>query len=110
PLQLTLVAQPGEPLPVGGAITGDARLSGSTRDGFTIVAEMAHSSPQTATSRVRAEGAVVPAGESFAARALTVRLEPVQVALARAFSPDLPLRGTVAGRVTLDGTPADLAL
>ena len=110
PLQLTLVGEPGAPLPVGGAITGDARLTGSTGAGFTIAADLSHRSPQTAASRVLADGSIVPAGDGFTARGLTIRLDPMQVALARAFAPELPLEGLVTGRVNLDGAPENLTL
>ena len=87
-----------------------ATLTGSSNDGFTLDADLAHQSPQTGRSRLTARGAVVDAGDSYAARDLSIRLDPVQVALARAFAPDLPLGGVVSGTATLNGTPAALQL
>ncbi|HEX2092104.1 MAG TPA: translocation/assembly module TamB domain-containing protein, partial [Longimicrobiaceae bacterium] len=110
PLQMTLVSAAGPDLPVGGAITGTATLTGSTRAGFDFRADLAHRAASVGRSRVQANGAVVRRAGAFAARDLRIRLDPLQVALARAFRPDLPLSGTVVGMATLNGRPEDLRL
>jgi translocation and assembly module TamB len=110
PVQLALVGTAGPDIPVGGAITGSATLTGSTRDGFDFRADLAHRDASTGRSRVLADGAVVRRAGGFAARGLELRLDPLQVALARAFKPDLPLGGTLSGTATLDGRPEDLRL
>ncbi|HEX8271910.1 MAG TPA: translocation/assembly module TamB domain-containing protein [Longimicrobiaceae bacterium] len=110
PVQLALVGTAGPDIPVGGAITGSATLTGSTRQGFDFRADLAHRDASTGRSRVLADGAVVRRAGGFAARGLRVRLDPLQVALARAFKPDLPLGGTLSGTATLDGRPEELRL
>jgi translocation and assembly module TamB len=110
PVQLALVGTAGPDIPVGGAITGSATLTGSTRQGFDFRADLAHRDASTGRSRVLADGAVVRRAGGFAARGLEVRLDPLQVALARAFKPDLPLGGTLSGTATLDGRPEELRL
>ncbi len=110
PLQLSLVSAAGPDLPVGGGITGTATLTGSTRAGFDFRADLAHRDAKVGRSRLVANGAVVRRSGVFAARDLRVRLDPLQVALARAFKPDLPLGGTVTGTATLNGRPEDLRL
>ncbi|HEU0079697.1 MAG TPA: hypothetical protein VFQ76_18710, partial [Longimicrobiaceae bacterium] len=110
PVQLALLGTAGPELPVGGAITGSATLTGSTRAGFDFRADLAHRDASVGRSRVLADGEVVRRPGGFAARGLEVRLDPLQVALARAFRPDLPLTGTVAGTATLNGRPEDLRL
>jgi translocation and assembly module TamB len=110
PVQLALVGTAGPELPVGGAITGSAVLTGSTRTGFDFRADLAHRDASVGRSRVLADGEVVRRPGGFAARDLEVRLDPLQVALARAFKPDLPLGGTLEGTATLNGRPEDLRL
>jgi translocation and assembly module TamB len=91
-------------LPIGGTVTGQATLTGSTGRGFALTADLVHSDPRVGRSRVLADGGV-RLGEEMAAEELRLRFQPVQLALARAFSPDLPVEGVLAGRLTLDGTP-----
>lgn len=110
PLQLTLAGAAGVDLPVGGVITGTAALTGSSGEGFDLRADLAHQSPETGRSHISANGALLRAGDTFAARGLNLRVDPVQMALVRAFAPDLPLSGIVAGTARVDGTLADLAL
>ncbi len=110
PLQLALASAAGADLPVGGEVVGEATLTGTASEGFDFRADLAHRSEEAGRSRVTARGAVLRTADSFAARNLVVRLDPVQVALARAFAPDLPLSGVVTGTARLDGTPADLRL
>lgn len=105
PLQLSLARAFRPDLPVRGEVTGTATLTGSAASGFEVRADLVHTSPRTGRSRLLADGAVVRRGEEFAARDLTLRFAPVQLALARAFRPDLPVGGVLTGRATLDGTP-----
>ncbi|MBW3627931.1 MAG: translocation/assembly module TamB domain-containing protein, partial [Gemmatimonadetes bacterium] len=111
PVQLALAsAAGGGDIPVGGAITGEATLTGTARDGFNFRADLVHQASAVGRSRVTAAGAILRREESFAARDLRIRLDPLQVAVARAFKPDLPLTGTVTGTTTLNGTSNDLRL
>lgn len=110
PLRLSLASAAGQRLPVGGAVTGEATLTGSTRAGFDFRADLAHRAPSVGRSHLTAAGAIVRRGDEYAARGLRVRLEPLQVALVRAFRPDLPIGGTITGTATLDGSPTDLGL
>ncbi|HET8656852.1 MAG TPA: translocation/assembly module TamB domain-containing protein [Longimicrobiaceae bacterium] len=110
PVQLSLASAMGQRLPVGGAVTGEATLTGSTRTGFDFRADLAHRAVGAGRSHVTAAGAIVRRGEEYAARDLRMRLEPLQLALVRAFRPDLAPSGALSGTVRLDGTPGALTL
>ena len=43
------------------------------------------------------------AAQDLAADGLSLRFDPLQADLVRLFEPDMPLRGTFAGRARLDG-------
>lgn len=107
PIQLSLLSSVAD-VPVEGTITGAATVTGTSTEGFALEADLTHQSAEIGRSRLVANGAVVRSSESFAARDLVVRLDPVQVVLARAFLPDLQLTGVVLGTATLNGTPAAL--
>lgn len=107
PVQVSLARAWQPELPVGGVVTGTATLNGSTETALRVAADLAHVDGRTGRSRVLADGGVAMR-DGFAARALVVRFEPLQLALARAFSPEFPLRGSLAGRARLDGRLAQL--
>ena len=104
PLRLALVESFRPDLAIGGTITGGVTLSGSSVDGFQVDGELVHRALATGVSRLLADGRVEMAN-GFAARGLTLRFDPLQVALARTFSPDFPLDGVLTGRTTISGSP-----
>jgi translocation and assembly module TamB len=104
PLQVVLI-QPfvGEKLPYGGAITGTATLNGATATRMDVNADLVHNAVSTGRSHVLANGGVQLAG-GFAARALRLRFDPLQMALIKPFAPSLPYSGTITGTTTLTGS------
>ncbi len=89
-------------LPRRGTLGGRASLAGSTR-ALRIDSDVAFDDTRSGRSRIVAAGEVgFSAGVS--ARALHLRLEPLQVDLARIGMPSLPIGGTVIGTATLDGS------
>ena len=103
PLRVALVESFRPDLAIDGTLTGGVTLSGSNTDGFEVDGELVHRAPSTGVSRLLADGRV-EIQDGFAARGLILRLDPLQVALARAFSPDLPLGGFLTGRATVSGS------
>lgn len=103
PVRVALARGFAPDLPVGGIVTGTATLTGSTASGFDVDADLVHRDPQTGRSRLLADGRVETA-DGFAARDLVLRFDPLQVELARAFAPDLPVGGTLSGRATVNGS------
>lgn len=103
PVRVALARGFAPDLPVGGTLTGSATLTGSTGSGFDVDADLVHRDPQTGRSRLLADGRV-ELGDTPRARNLTLRFDPVQVELARAFAPDLPVEGTISGRATVNGS------
>ena len=92
-------------MPVNGHATGRLALSGGLAD-LHIDTDLAFAEPRTGTSRAAIKGVMGFGDEGFVkAQGLTMRLYPAQVALARVFLPEFPLDGTLAGVLTLDGTP-----
>ncbi len=91
-------------LPRRGTLAGRVAANGGIH-GMNVNADVSFADEQAGTSRAIVVGEVgaVPGG-GIRARSLRVRAEPVQVALARAFMPDLPIGGTLRGAATIDGT------
>ncbi len=89
-------------VPVKGVLTGRATLDGELL-ALDVDSDITFVDELSGRSRVTAVGQVGAAGEGFSAQNLRITLSPVQVRLARNFSPELPVGGTVTGRVTLDG-------
>lgn len=90
--------------PPGGSLTGELRLDGSPSGLVFVDGEVAHEHPELGGSRVEVSGGIDLAG-SLAFRNLDLVLEPLNMALVRAFAPDLPLDGTLAGTARLNGSP-----
>ncbi len=98
---------PGTELPVAGTANGRVAASG-TLEALRVDADVTLDERRAGRSRVRAAGEVGVDGSVIRARDLRVALEPVQVALARQFAPDLrlPVGGTLRGTATVDGSSA----
>src|SRR5579883_380427 len=97
--------QPTMHLPREGTIAGHARVAGGLH-ALTLDADVTFDDRSAGRSRVTATGEV-GLGNGFEGRHLTVTLAPLQVALARAALPSLPLGGTITGRATVDGSTRD---
>ncbi|HEX6535471.1 MAG TPA: translocation/assembly module TamB domain-containing protein [Gemmatimonadaceae bacterium] len=88
--------------PRRGTLSGRATLSG-TPTAMRVDADVAFDAARGGTSHVVAVGGV-GVGEGVRLDDLRLRLEPLQVDLARAVSPSLPVRGTITGTVRVDGS------
>ncbi|HSJ16418.1 MAG TPA: translocation/assembly module TamB domain-containing protein, partial [Longimicrobiales bacterium] len=106
PLQLSLARRFAPDLAMAGRITGRATLTGSTRSGFDLNADLSHVGAPAGRSRVLADGRLL-LDEGPVARDLRLRFDPLQVALARTLVASLPLDGTLTGRATLNGRLAE---
>ncbi|NUS97532.1 MAG: hypothetical protein HOQ11_09000 [Gemmatimonadaceae bacterium] len=97
---------PGFTSPRRGTLGGRVALGGG-KHAMRVNADVSFDDVSAGTSRVAAVGEVgmVPTG-GIRARSLQLRLDPVQVALARTWMPTLPVGGIVTGTATLDGTTA----
>jgi translocation and assembly module TamB len=89
-------------LPATGTLSGRAAINGDLLaldvDGdITFIDEL------SGRSRLIAVGRVGTSGDVISAQNLRLTFSPMQVALANNMSPDLPVGGTVTGRVTLNG-------
>ena len=94
---------PGLDIPRRGAIGGRASLDGTT-SAMTLDGDVTFDDAVHGRSRVIARGLVGFGDGEVRARGLRMRLEPVQVDLARIAVPDLPIGGVVTGTAMLDGS------
>ena len=97
---------PGFTSPRRGTLGGRVALGGG-KHAMRVNADVSFDDVSAGTSRVAAVGEVgmVPSG-GIRARALRLRLDPLQVALAKPWMPTLPVGGIVSGTATVDGTTA----
>ena len=105
PVRTSLVRQVMPDLPLGGSVIGTTTMSGTSRAGFDISADVVHNDPRAGRSRVRADGGVALQNGPVA-RDLRVRFDPVPVAVLESFVSDLPVGGSLAGNAVLNGSPA----
>jgi autotransporter translocation and assembly factor TamB len=103
PLRASLVRVFQPDFPLGGTINGRATLTGNTRSGFALDADVTHQQPGIAQSRVLANGRLI-FGAELIARDLRLTFRPMQTELLRTFRADFPLAGTITGRATLNGS------
>lgn len=104
PVYLSLVRRYSPGVPYRGAVTGTARLTGSTRSGFALNADLYDVDPSAGRSHVRANGRI-DMRDGFTARQLRLWFDPLQVAMLRAFAPrNIPYGGTLTGTTTLTGS------
>jgi len=89
---------------LAGTLEADVMLTGSLAGRVDVDGRVVHRDPVAGTSRVAASGGVTMAPE-FAFADMELRLEPVQLALARDQVDGLPPGGTLSGPVRLDGAP-----
>ena len=92
-------------LPRHGLLAGRATFNGGQRS-LRVDADVTFDEERSGRSRVAAVGVLGLRDGVFNARDLRVRLLPLQMLLAKAPSPDFPLRGTLSGTATLNGSTA----
>ncbi len=109
PVQVALARPFVKSLPYTGLVTGTTTLTGSTRAGFQIAADLTHSGSALGVSHVTADGFVRVAG-GFAARGLRLGFEPLQLAAVKPFDPSLPIDGTLLGHATVTFSAPDKEL
>jgi translocation and assembly module TamB len=110
PVQVDLMREFADDLPVGGTITGTATLNGSTASRMTARADITHVD-RGAISRIAGTGAIrKPARGGFASSWFDVdaRLEPLSLVTAGRFFPSAELRGSASGPIRLTGTMSKL--
>jgi translocation and assembly module TamB len=102
PLRVELVRAYFPEIPVGGVLTGNLALDGSTRTALSMQGDVRHQEGSM-VSQVAGRG-TVRLGDDLMVTA-DVRLRPLDMDLVRAFVPDLPVGGTVTGDVVLEARP-----
>ncbi|MGQ0561018.1 MAG: translocation/assembly module TamB domain-containing protein [Gemmatimonadota bacterium] len=103
PLYLSLVREYEPEVPYRGALTGSATLTGSSRSGFSVVADVVSDDASAGRSHILANGRI-ETRDGFAVRNLRLRFQPLQLALLEPFAPELPYGGTMTGTTTLTGS------
>jgi translocation and assembly module TamB len=92
-------------LPRHGRLAGRAAFDGGQHS-LQVDADVTFDEERSGRSHVAAVGVLGLDNGVFNARNLRVRLLPLQMELAKAASPTLPLRGTLTGTATLNGSTA----
>ncbi len=93
------------PLPRHGLLAGRAEFEGGQHS-LQVDADVTFDEERSGRSRVAAVGILGLDEGVFNARNLRLRMLPLQMELAKAASPTLPLRGTLTGTATLNGSTA----
>ncbi len=89
-------------VPAKGELSGRASLNG-TLSALDVDGDITFVDDLSGRSRLVAQGLVGTAGDVISAQDLRLTFSPMQVALAHNFSPEVPVGGTITGRITLDG-------
>ncbi len=92
-------------LPRHGLLAGRATFNGGQRS-LRVDADVTFDEERSGRSRIAAVGILGLNEGVFNARDLRVRMMPLQMLLAKAPSPDFPIRGTLTGTATLNGSTA----
>ena len=106
PLQVATLSGAGVKIPLGGTLSGDAVVSGTPREGWTVRGDLTHVE-RDARSRVVGNGRYQTSGKRITADAT---LQPLSLVTVGRFAPSAQLRGTVSGKVHAEGTTRDLRL
>jgi len=97
-------------VPPHGVLSGHAAVAGGMHD-LTVNTDLTVDDSTSGQSHVTVVGGLglseVGGTRSVRARSLTVTLDPLQLALAKIARPSLPVRGTLTGRATMDGSTTD---
>src|SRR5688572_6198447 len=112
PVQVDMMREFADDLPVRGTITGTATLNGSTTSRMMARADITHVD-RGATSRITGTGAVRKSRTGTLASSwfdIDARVHPLSLVTAGRFFPDAGLRGSASGPVRLTGTMRDLAV
>lgn len=107
PVQVGLARIAMPKLPVGGTITGTARLNGLTTERLAVQADLVHHDV-TGPSHITGTAAYAPGRVPFVNADL--RLHPLSLATVGRFAPAAGLHGTLTGPVKLSGPMRDLTL
>ncbi|HEX2721901.1 MAG TPA: hypothetical protein VHM24_03225, partial [Gemmatimonadaceae bacterium] len=89
--------------PRSGVLSGRAKLAGN-RKKLAVDGDVTFNDRKAGLNRVIAVGEVGFEKGNFSAENLRLTMRPIQVDLARAFDPTLPIGGTVTGTATLNGS------
>lgn len=104
PLRLGTLAGARATLPLGGVLTGAATVNGASQSGWHVRGDVTHVEGAS-HSRVAGEARYQVAGKRILAN---VSVRPLSLATVGRFVPDAALRGTVTGRLRIEGTTRDL--
>jgi translocation and assembly module TamB len=89
--------------PRSGILSGRAKFDGNQRD-LAVDGDFNFNDRRAGHNRVLAVGNIGFGNGQFRARNLRLTMRPVQVDLARDFSPTLPIHGTITGTAVLNGS------
>ena len=106
PLQVATLSGAGLKIPLGGVLNGDAVVSGTAREGWTVRGDLTHVE-RGARSHVVGDGRYQTVGKRIVADAT---LEPLSLVTVGRFAPSAQLRGSVSGKVHAEGTTRDLRI
>jgi hypothetical protein len=104
PLQVATLSGTGLKIPLAGALSGNAVVSGAQRDFWSIRGDITHVERE-ARSRVIGNARYLTAGKHVVADAT---LQPLSLLTVGRFTPSAQLRGSVTGKVHAEGTTSDL--
>ncbi|HSL72390.1 MAG TPA: hypothetical protein VK864_19235, partial [Longimicrobiales bacterium] len=103
PLYLSLVRKYEPSVPYRGTLVGTTTLTGNSRSGFAVVADLIDTDARAGRSHILANGRIEPR-DGLTARNLRLRFLPLQVALLKQLEPEIPYGGTLTGTTTLTGS------
>ncbi|MEO5814591.1 MAG: translocation/assembly module TamB domain-containing protein [Gemmatimonadaceae bacterium] len=106
PLQVATLSGAGLKIPLGGVLSGDAVVTGTAREGWTVRGDLTHVE-RSAHSHVVGNGRYQTVGKRIIADAT---LQPLSLVTVGRFAPSADLRGTVSGKVHAEGTTHDLRI
>ncbi|MGK2962996.1 MAG: translocation/assembly module TamB domain-containing protein [Gemmatimonadaceae bacterium] len=91
--------------PRSGILSGRAKLDGNQQN-MVVDGDITFNDRRAGLNRVLAVGKVGFGNGDFRAENLRLTMRPVQVDISRDFASDLPIRGTLTGTATLNGSTA----
>ncbi|MGH7663192.1 MAG: hypothetical protein ACRENI_02680, partial [Gemmatimonadaceae bacterium] len=106
PLQVALVESVSADLPIGGIVTGSARLDGSTAAQLAVRADLAHED-RGQRSHISGEGVLRLSDSTWID--IDITADPVALATVARFTP-LDMHGAASGPIRLTGSLGDLAV
>jgi translocation and assembly module TamB len=100
---------PAVEIPRSGTLSGRAALDG-TMAGLRVDGDVTFQDRAAGRNHATARGTLAFMDGTFSANDLRVTVDPLQVALVKAFTPALPVGGTLTGRATVNGSTAGSVL